>query len=233
MSAAIIIPWRDRGVDPYRTQNLQRVLEHWNGSPWPVHVVDDGEAGQFNRSRAYNIGSRLVDDDVLVYSEADLIIDYEQIAESIALAQDQPGLVVPFSKFMEINESQSALVRCSLLRPQDANAVQINGDRKSTGAVNVVSRATLAQIGCYDEQFRGAWWDDTAMQRAFEICCGPIRFIDGPAYHLYHATGGRRDAKSTDADRAATDNNRRRYQLYARATTPDQIRALTTGSQSA
>ncbi|OBJ26972.1 hypothetical protein A5622_07730 [Mycobacterium sp. 1245801.1] len=220
-------------MDPYRIQNLRRVREHWDDSPWPVRVVDDGEPGQFNRSRAYNRAANLVDADVLVYAEADLIIDYDQVDAAIMLAQTQPGLVIPFSKFMEINETQSALVRAGLLRPQNANAVQINGDRKSTGAVNVISRATLAQIGCYDEQFRGAWWDDTAMQRAFEICCGPIRFVDGPAYHLYHATGARRDAKSTDADRAATDANRRRYQLYERATTPAQIRALTTGSASA
>lgn len=233
MNAAILIPWRDRGTDPYRVRNLNRVLAHWARSPWPVHVVDDGETGQFNRSRAYNLGARITLADVLVYSEADLILPYGQIADAIRLAAAEPRLVVPFSKFLEINEEQSKQVRDDSLRPDEANTIQINGDRKSTGAVNVVSRQALALVGGYDENFRGAWWDDTAMQRAFEICCGPVLFVDGPAYHLYHATGARPGATRTAADRAATDANRRRYRLYAQATTPEQIRALTTGSQSA
>lgn len=229
MTAAIIIPWRDRGIDPYRVQNLKRVLSHWEDSPWPVHVIDDGADGQFNRSRAYNRGAALVDADVLIYSEADLILPYGQIEKAIRLSAADPCLVVPFSKFLEVNEEQSKQVRSCALAPGDANTVQINEDRQSTGAVNVVSRDALALIGRYDEAFTGAWWDDTSMLRAFEICCGLPHFVDGPAYHLYHATGARRGAKTTADDRAATEANRLRYRLYAQAHTPERIRELTAG----
>jgi hypothetical protein len=229
VKAAIIIPWRDRGVDPYRARNLLYVTEYWESSPWPVHVVGDGSDGQFNRSRAYNRGAELVEADVLVYSEADLIVPFGQIAEAIHLATE-PRLVVPFSKFLEINEEASNLIRAGAAVPCGTHAVQINGDRKSTGAVNVVSQEALDIVGGYDENFTGAWWDDTAMLRAFEICCGPTMFVDGPAYHLYHATGARPGSSNTAADRAATDANRRRYQMYAHAKTPERIRELTSGA---
>lgn len=234
MNIAVIIPFRDRGKDPNRPANLVRVLEHWRDfritQGATVTVVDDGRCGyeSFNRSAAYNRGASYTDADVLVYSESDLLVDADQILRACDQAVSAPGLVVPFSRFMAITEDDSEWVRDHTLAPHEARATQVRGDRQSIGAVNVVSREALSLIGQYDESFDGAWYDDDAMCRAFEVCCGPTRFIDGPGYHLYHLPGASGD-HLTDADRAATERNKARYQLYRQATTPERIRELTAG----
>ncbi|PKQ59735.1 hypothetical protein B5566_02520 [Mycobacterium sp. MHSD3] len=236
MNIAVIIPFRDRGRDPRRPANLQRVLNHWLDfsvtQDATVAVVSDGRCGyqSFNRSAAYNRGAARTDADVLVYSESDLLVDDDQILQACDQAASAPGLVVPFSRFMAITAYDSQRVRDHELAPEDAQANQICGERQSIGAVNVVSRESLELIGQYDEAFEGAWYDDNAMCRAFEVCCGPTRFIDGPGYHLYHLPGASGD-HLTDADRAATERNKARYQLYKQAQTPERIRELTTGAQ--
>ncbi len=76
-------------------------------------------------------------------------------------------------------------------------------DSQSIGAINIVSRATLNKVGGWDECFEGNWYDDVAMKIAFEKVGGITRWVDGPAFHLYHLPGHTGD-HLTDADRAAT-----------------------------
>jgi hypothetical protein len=66
------------------------------------------------------------------------------------------------------------------------------------------------------------------MNRAFEVAAGPTRCVNGPAYHLYHLPGWKGD-HLTDEDRAATERNKARWQLYLGATSGERIRELTAG----
>jgi hypothetical protein len=232
MTAILVIPYRDRGIDPYRPLNLKYVTNWWaDRIHLPVIVTGDGRAGQepFNRSACYNQAVDLHPNvDVFVFAESDVFCDPDQIHSAIDIATQAPGLVVGFSRFMEINEADSIRVREG--QPHDTvPATQIRGDKGSNGAINVISRDTYNLVGGYDETFSSAWWDDTAMGRAFDICCGPTRYVDGQVFHLFHASGGRAGAVTTEADRAATEANRRRYEQYLQATTPEQIRVLTGG----
>lgn len=229
MTATLVIPFRDRGRDPLRQQNLDAVLRWWHGSPWPVIVVDDGRSGdeQFNRSAAYNRGmdaAASLGADVVIYTEADMLIPWVQIHEAVNAAE-QPGLVVPFSEYRYLSAADSPTVR-ETLAPHDVSPESVMGNATSMGAVNVVSMSTLTAVGGWDEAFEGNWYDDNAMERAFDICAGPRRHVHGPAWHLYHLPGWTGE-HLTDADRAATEANRQRWLRYAAATTPDEIRTLT------
>lgn len=234
MNIAVIIPWRDRGIDPLRPANLARVLEQWEWYDVPTLVIGDGRRGDalFNRSAAYNRGITLADADAFVLSEADMLISFAQISDAVDLAVDTPGLVMPFTEYHALGEEDSDWVRT-----HERNPAEIAGDREANlrtarvhgGAINVISRQTYELVGRYDEAFEGAWHDDDAMKRAFEVCCGPTRFVDGPAYHLHHMPSGQ-GAHLRAGDKAATARNRQRYRCYVRASTPEQIRALTMGA---
>lgn len=233
MKAAIVTAFRDRGRDPNRPANLKRVSEHWAASPWEHLVVDDGGSGYepFNRSRAYNRALRLTDADVLVYAEADLIVPFEQIEQGIALAAEASGLVVPFHQFLEICEEDSIRVRRREIQPHETRHQQVRGDYQSIGAVNILRRDSIDAIGQWPEEFSGAWFDDDACRHAFDVCCEQkTRFVNGPGWHLYHLPGAS-GKHLTAQDRAATARNKRRYRQYLAATTPDQIRALTSGAE--
>lgn len=224
----LIIGFRDRGIDPCRKANLGTAVRWWRDRGIQPIVVDDGQSGQWNRSAAYNRGAELSKARVLAYIEADLLIPVNQVLEAVSMAAERPGLVVAFSRFMAMTERDTALVRSGAILPWQACAQQVRGVNESTGAANVISRETLSMVGGYDEQFSGAWFDDSAAEIAFEICCGPTRFIPGDGYHQWHSPGVG-DHVSAE-DRAATERNRQRYELYKQAKTPDDIRKLTKGN---
>lgn len=227
-SVAVVVPFRSRGNDPLREQNLERVLTDWRQGGYRPIVVSDGRRGSepFCRSAAYNQSVELVDADVYVFTESDLLIRPEAIEVAVDLAFSEPGLVIPFSEFRALGERDSRLVRAFVADPYDCLATVVRGYRGSIGAINVLSRKTYDLVGGYDEQFEGAWYDDDAMKIAFEVCCGPTRWVDGAAYHLYHLSGGKGD-HLTSVDRKATEGNRLRYQQYRAASTADEIRVLT------
>jgi hypothetical protein len=227
-TAAVVIPFRDRGHDPYRQANLDRVLQWWRTSPWPVTVVDDGREGdaQFNRSAAYNLGAQLLDDDVdvIVYAESDMMLNQGAILSAIWMAAAQPGLVVPFTEYRDLSEGDSEKVRHGLDPAIFRPASTMEGGR-SIGAINVVSRATLDAVGGYTELTEGSWYDDTIMGHAFEHCAGHTRWVDGPAFHLYHLPGWK-GSHRTPADIAATKRNRDLWLKVRRLKDPAEIRAL-------
>lgn len=234
MNAVVIIPWRDRGVDPLRAANLQRVLDQWGYYRMPVIVSDDGRDGDapFNRSAAYNRGIAAAGDaEAFVLAESDMLISLDQINTAIDRAMRRPGLVMPFSEYYALTDKESIEVRA---HRQDGFTI-IGGDRHRAnprtaaehgGAINVISRFTYDAVGRYDEQFEGAWYDDDSMKRAFEVCCGSTRIIDGPAYHLFHLPGGR-GPHLRPGDAAATARNKTRHSRYLRVNTREQIHALT------
>ena len=226
-SAAIVIPWRDRGRDPRRPANLAAVIDWWKGSPWHVTIAGDGRSGdaQFNRSAAYNRGARDTDAEVLIYTESDMLLPWAQIHEAVQLAAREPGLVVPFTQYRYMSEADSEMIRVDLT-PDAYEPESTMDDGRSIGAVNVVSRATLEAVGGgYTERTEGNWFDDDIMRRAFDVCAGPTRWVEGPAYHLYHLPGWKGD-HLTDADRAATARNKALRERVKAARTADEIRAL-------
>lgn len=227
MTVDVIIPFRDRGLDPLRRANLKRVLQHWDSYVTSVIIAGDGQRGTapFNRSRAYNRAIASSRADILILTESDMLIDFTQIDAAVEAAS-KPGLVVPFTERHEHDPDTSQSIRDHQLDWRTATATVVRPKPRRIGAINVISRATYNAVGRYDESFCGTWWDDRAMHRAFDICAGPTRWIDGPSHHLYHLPGYE-GAHLTDADRAATEANRHRFGMYKRATTPEQIRALT------
>jgi len=227
----VLIPFRDRGTDWRRAANLEASLQWWRARGINPVVVDDGLAGdaQFNRSRAYNRGAELSKADILCYIEADLLIPVNQLYDAVRLASQGPGLVVAFSKFLAMIERDTELVRAGFIPPVQACAQQMRGDNQSIGAANIVSRRSLEMTGGFDENFSGHAYDDDATELAFRICCGPTRFVNGPGYHMYHLPGALYGSAS-EADLAATERNRQRFELYKQAKTPDDIKNLITGN---
>lgn len=217
----VVIPFRDRGTDPLRSLNLERVYSSWDDEHgWPVVVTSDGRSGtaQFNRHAAYNRGIGLAldntpDADALIFCESDMLIDIGQVDEACRLACESLGMVVPFTEYKYLDPLDSQAVRRDRKHPSECRPQWTKHSGKSIGAINVVSRDTLDAFGRWDESFEGNWYDDDAMKLAFDTLCGPTRWVDGPAYHLYHLPG-HRGSHLTDEDKAATKANKARLMSY-------------------
>jgi hypothetical protein len=230
MKAQIIIPFRDRGLDPARADNLEVVMAWWWAFGMIPTIVDDGLTGdaQFNRHRAYN---RAVEaspsTDMFVFTEADMLIHPLQITKATRLAAAHVGLVIPFTQYRYLSESTTEMIRevyhgrgvkeiadwwsKPIHDPQSIfgltpESVMDNGN--SIGAVNVVSRETLDMTGGFTEATSGNWYDDNITEEGFAFLTGQrTRYVSGPAVHLYHLPGWKGD-HLTEEDRAATHHNK-------------------------
>ena len=233
--AAIIIAFRDRGVDPLRQWNLDYVAAYWGKSNWPVYIVDDGGSGNdhFNRSRAYNRGTALTDANVLCYIESDTVLPYAQLQSAIEWAVT-PGLIVPFSFQHKLGNMDSHLVRGGAdYRMFEGEAIHDTwASTINHGSACVISRQTLRSAGQWDEAFEGHGHDDTAMKIAFEMTGSSTRFVGGQAHHLYHLEfdpGLTSGAHIRPEDARAQERNGKRLAMYQRARNPEEIRWLTGG----
>lgn len=246
LSVAILVPWRDKG-DLWRRHNLDVVLNHILGAPstrfhrTELYVSSDGREGSapFNRSAAYNEGIRLHPDvDVFVFHEADMLIDHTQLHQAVQAATAQRGLVVPFDTYNYLTCEDTERVHVRQADPSACEPEYVMANGRSNGAVNVVSAATMAAVGQWDETFEGWGFDDRAMATAFEIATGnPTRYISGLGVHLWHMPGWSTESRfhggAADVpphEHAATLANERRYRQYCNARTPERIRELTAGA---
>jgi hypothetical protein len=229
-NVAVIIPFRDRGIDSRRKANLDVVQAWWFAHGFEPQIVDDGLSGdaQFNRHRAYNRAvSRNPEADVFVFAEADMLIHPNQIRGAILLADDEWGLVVPFTQYRYLSNEVTARIRnnyhdlsaeelaewwsLDVSAPASVFGIKPEStmeDGSSIGAVNVVSRGTLEITGGFTEATEGNWYDDRIIDEGFAYLTGnPTRHVTGPAVHLYHLPG-HKGAHLTEADKRATKRNR-------------------------
>lgn len=226
----VIIPFRDRGIDPRRAANLEIVQAWWYTHGFDPQVVSDGLFGpaQFNRHRAYNRAvERFPETDVFIFTEADMLIHPKQIIKAVDAAMDKPGLVVPFTQYRYLSDQRTAILRDMF---HDRSTGDIAGwwsmdvespgsvfsakpestmdNGKSIGAVNVVSATTLKITGGFTEATRGNWYDDNIIEEGFAFLTGnKTRWVDGPAVHMYHLPGHKGD-HLTAKDREATERNK-------------------------
>lgn len=228
---AMIVPFRDRGLDPLRRANLDLVQAWWFGHQLEIQIVDDGlsRGAQFNRHRAYNRAVEMNPEaDVFVFTEADMLIHPDQIREAVELALEKPGLVVPFTQYRYLSKKVSEFLRNAwydmdakelarwwALPTTDLNSIfdmraeKTMENGKSIGAVNVVSRETLEITGGFTEATHGNWYDDNIIEEGFAFLTkSKTRWVKGPAVHLYHLPGWTGDHLS-EADREATARNKR------------------------
>lgn len=218
----VIIPWRDRG-DVDRRANLDTVTAHLTSAGFDWFTAGDDQDGPFNRSAAYNHGREEHPADVYVWHEADMLVPPEQLHRGIAQALESPGLVVPFTHYQYLGKHVTRMVRDAGYAPSTFRPEWVMPDGKSIGAVGITSEATMAAVGRWDDTFSGWGYDDNAMFHAFGVCAS-TSWIEGPAWHLYHEPGW---TPSSEADAEATRANAARLEVYRRASTPEQIRALT------
>jgi hypothetical protein len=224
-SFGVIIPFRDRGIDPRRTANLETVMTWWWAHGFEPQVVDDGLTGdaQFNRHRAYNLAvSRNPDVEVFIFTEADMLVPAQQIVDGARMAQEMPGLVVPFIQYRYLSDNLTGYVRhlMSQLDPVklaefiesgeiftlEPESVMENG--RSIGAVNIVSRETLKRTGGFTEATEGNWYDDRIIEEGFAYLTGkPTRYVEGSAVHLYHLPGWTGEHLTLE-DKMATKKNK-------------------------
>jgi len=161
------------------------------------HFVEDGNT-VFHRTKYINELLRMTDADIVVVWDADVILPYSQLRESIDLMmRHQATIVYPYNgKVFMLSRKQSATFRMyqDLLIIQGEKLKPLMG-RTSCGGAYMVDRKKYLALGGDNEKFVGWGPEDAERLRRVQIAGGIVLWVSsGPLYHLHHERSERLDA---------------------------------------
>lgn len=220
MDLTVIIPWRpaaDRDTSFMWVFN--RYLTFDGGVK--INLADSGDE-PFSRSASKNKGLDQAGTDIVLFADADMVVDLEWIEQSYRLlASGERAWCVP--------------KRCNLLL--EPASKQVRGmdpwDREmpdfgpadlewsgvtSVGGLVMVSKEGALEAGGYDERFLGWGWEDAAFAMALTHLWGPMHKTH-QGWHLWHT-------KDRTWDSPHQQEVTRLFRRYEQATTPEQMKQI-------
>lgn len=189
-----------------RLQNLRRVLDWASGFKGAEVLLIEQDrntkinhlnlrakhifiknTGSFNRSWGLNVGFKLSKSDIVIFSDADLIMPPNNLAESIKKLQDYP-FVSPYNRVIDLdkNETNIPINDIFKIKRDDYRGKDDNQKINPCGGMTIFRRNDFMNIGMWNELFSGWGGEDT--QLFMKIQKLQIPYIEMPyeIYHLYH-----------------------------------------------
>jgi glycosyltransferase involved in cell wall biosynthesis len=183
--ATVVIPYRPQ-EHPFRVANCQRVERHLSDvlPGCPIILADDGRA-PFSRACSINEGVKEAETEVVIISDADVIVHRGQLERAIDLANDgHPGLIIPFERYLYLTKGESRRIVSTSKLPFRPAVEWTMGN--SVGPCVVVRRDSFLKIKGYDPRFRGWGFEDVAFNDTALTVLGPTHRIPGDLWHLWH-----------------------------------------------
>lgn len=190
MSALAVIPWYS--TDPWRIRSMHFVTDHLEKCGVEYTLAPGPQPGKFSRAAAKNQGARWAYQDgieVIIFHDADMIVEQQAYEDLIAKAQETGKLVVGFTEYRALTQpATSWLVDGNIADPWLAQVGQtLSGF--SRGGIIAVTVEAFYDIGRYDERFRGWGCEDWAFSIAASTVRGPFERLPYSAVHLWHEHG--------------------------------------------
>ncbi len=181
-----VVPFsaREEGA---RTRNFSRVYEHLRTFGEDIHHVgvdlsDDCPARAIANAR--NRGAFFVADDVIVFNDADSLVEGFQIIRAASLARQEPGLVFAYTRYRRLTKASTEAI---VEHGWHANLVESEWESDtslSSGCV-AISVASFNALGGYDETWLDGFEDYDLALRSRERYRNP-RHVPGDLLHLWH-----------------------------------------------
>lgn len=149
--------------------------------------------GPFNKAWGFNIGARMAKSGVLVFNDADVIID-GGLGRSIALCRNSYHVVKPYRRLIDLTADETTQVRAGHHdfipeRTSDAlpNRAGISEVIVICGGLFLIRKDAFAFLGGWDERFRGWGGEDDALTyRLQRARLSTVELDERPALHLWH-----------------------------------------------
>lgn len=190
-------------VTPLRSDGGRRDLlwqftdQRWRAAfgNWTHHVASDEGTGPFCRGRLINRGAVDVGDwDVLVVTDADVMIDPVQVRHGVDMAVRLGRAVLPFDRYLPLDEQMTDRVLDGYdgTWSDGVDWAAMGAQHSHVSSVLIVPRSLWDEVGGFDERFVGWGAEDRALHRALNITAGVER-VSGPVWHLWHPWSAERD----------------------------------------
>jgi hypothetical protein len=245
-ATSYIITYRATG-DPARRANLEAVLAWLKLQSLAEAIVVEQDVapslgdlatfpglrnlfvynpGPFNKSWGFNVGVRASKGSLLAFGDVDVLC--RGLPAAVAAARSGAPVVRAFSKFLDLDEADSDILRSDLSCLGDPTFGAGAPDRIQSGEIMplcgglvLFQRQFLASLGGWDERFLGWGGEDDAMDIKVQRAGARGVILKGsPGFHLAHRRAGARIA----ADRHYRNNLALLQQL--RAMPDDALRRM-------
>jgi len=212
----VVIPWR---AMPARKWAYREVTSfyHKHFPDYPVYSVDTNDT-YFNLAAARNFGmeyARQQGHTVVILTDADTIPIPANIAKAVSLAQEAPGVVLPYTEYHSLGLHGTNAYREGVL-PEHCPSFIVES---ACSGVYVSTPDTWATHYGQDIRFRGWGYEDSAWECAHATLIGPIRRITGNVYSFHHPSQ-RKEGKQFTLNAALC------YRYLEARSDPEQMKAL-------
>jgi glycosyltransferase involved in cell wall biosynthesis len=190
------------GLDTLVVEQADRPALDPHSLPASCRVRFARNPGPFNQSWGFNVGFRATTADVLVFADADILVNRDHLAQSLALCARTRGgppdgngceVVRPWSDIVDLTDDETADLAGGRL---DLSQVELGARRGAgrpgeypplCGGAYVIRREVYERLGGQDERFFGWGGEDDAMSIKVARLCGRVaRVHDSAAFHLHH-----------------------------------------------
>ena len=209
MTVSVVIPFRPTSAE--RVRNVGWLWGHYghHHPDWQVVIGSDGSDGLWSKGAAIADAVTRCTGDVLIVTDADVVLDPDVAREAATLTHSAPW-VVPHSHVHRLtDEGTQALIAAGPGATPEGRP-RLNGVQTVCvgGGWLAMTRATYDLVGPPDPRFLGWGYEDSAWGYALDTLAGPHHQGDADLHHLWHPAGSRRGA---DGRRSGSATLRARY----------------------
>lgn len=179
MNVEVAIPWRNDGG--HREKSLQGVIESYSKN-YPISLVDSGHE-PFNRAASRNRAIALSTADVVILTDADILVEKEPLTEAIEIASSTDAVAKPYDRIRCLSPDGtdsywggSPLLSCHA--EQDYTSL--------TGGVFIVRPRVWRDIGGMDPRIATWGFEDRVFLTVLRMLAIPHPSVVGTAHHLWH-----------------------------------------------
>jgi GT2 family glycosyltransferase len=191
----LVLDWLNEmdGLETLVVEQADRPSLDPRNLPASCRVMFVRNPGPFNKSWGFNVGFRATTADVLVFADADILVNRGHLAQALAVCAGGGEAARPWSDIVDLTEDETADLAEGRL---DLSQVEVGARRGAgrpgehpplCGGAYVIRREVYERLGGQDERFFGWGGEDDAMSIKVATLCRRIaRVRDGTAFHLCH-----------------------------------------------
>lgn len=207
-STAVILAYRDNGCE-HRQAAYRYVTDHVWSAFDEVRVCDSG-ATPFSRGASFNQGADRLQADVLVFADADVVVEVEALRQAVTHAYVLGVTAYPYREYVRLTrEATDTYMAHQLLPADERHPFAEWTEPNSVGGCFVVRRSAYLACGGCDPRFVGWGFEDVAWSAVSATLLGEHVRERGSLLHLWHPwdgySGG--NTSKSPAERAVYDAN--------------------------
>lgn len=182
----VIQQWIDAHTDMFDIivveQGVQQTL---NESQYPgIRYKFIYNPGKFNRSWGFNVGAKMSESEMLVFSDADILIRVGDFLNCINVVINNADTVDPKGRLYNVDLENYGDDRFSLIWDDKSD---LRSDLNFSGGMVIMRSGLFYSIGGWDEGFEGWGGEDNAMsEKLNHIEALKVHITDVDMIHLKH-----------------------------------------------